>query len=267
MPEQNETFARPASSGRDRRLRSLRWFAAEIVVVVVGILIAMALNAWWGRRQDAERAASYLDRIHEDLLSDADALAKRQAYFTGVQAFGEAAIAYAETGTLRDGSAWHTLVAFFHAGQIWPYASNTRTYTEMQNAGDLRLIRDPGLRAALGTYYDASEVSQGSWIFGEIPAYRARIRGLTPIPIQRYLFDACSREDSYDNQVLIDCDAPASVSEDEARAMLDRFRSSPGLVEDLRSWVSTLIAADIIMDLTHQAAVDLAGQAEAHAGR
>jgi hypothetical protein len=248
-------------------MRSLRWFAAEIVVVVVGILIAMALNAWWGRRQDAERAASYLNRIHEDLLSDADALAKRQGYFAGVQRFGEAAIAYAETGALRNGSAWHTLVAFFHAGQIWPYASNTRTYTEMQNAGDLHLIRDPGLRAALGTYYDASEVSQGSWIFGEIPAYRARIRGLTPIPIQRYLFDACSREDSYDNQVLIDCDAPASVSEAEARAVLDRYRSTPGLLEDLRNWASTLIVSGIVMNLTRDAAVGLAGRVEPETDR
>jgi hypothetical protein len=267
MPQHDETFARPASAGRDHRLRNFRWFAAEIVVVVVGILIAMALNSWWSGRQDAERAASYLGRIHEDLLSDADALAKHQAYFAGVQRFGEDAITYVETGALRNGSAWHTLVAFFHAGNIWPYASNTRTYVEMQNAGDLRLIRDSDLRAELATYYDASEVSQGSWIFGEIPAYRARIRGLTPIPIQRYLFDACSREDSCDNQVLLDCDAPSSVSEAEARAVLERFIATPGLLEDLRYWVSTLIVSDIVMRLTRDVATKLAEQALEQAGR
>jgi len=254
------------SSGRERRLRSVQWFAAEIVVVVVGILIAMALNAWWSRRQDAERAASYLGRIHEDLLQDADALAKRKTYFDAVQRFGDDAITYIETGAPRNGSAWHTIVAFFHAGQAWPYASNTRTYDEMQNAGDLRLIRDPALRAALATYYDASEVSQGAWIFGQLPEYRTRIRGLTPIPVQRYLLDACSREDTYDNQVLLDCDGPTSMSEADARAVLERFRSAPGLVEDLRFWVSTLIVSDIIMNLTQDAVLKLAEQVQESAG-
>ena len=30
----------------------LRWFGAEIVVVVAGVLIALALNAWWQHRQE-----------------------------------------------------------------------------------------------------------------------------------------------------------------------------------------------------------------------
>jgi hypothetical protein len=34
--------------------RGLRWFVAEFLVVVVGILVALALNAWWSDR--AERA-------------------------------------------------------------------------------------------------------------------------------------------------------------------------------------------------------------------
>lgn len=227
----------------------------------------MGRHARTRRYLRAERAASYLHRIHEDLLSDADALAKRKEYFGAVQRFGETAIEHAETGALRNGSAWHTLVAFYHAGQIWPYSSNTRTYDEMQSVGDLRLIRDAELRAALAKYYDTSEVSQGAWIFGEIPEYRTRIRGLTPIPMQRYMLDSCSRQDTYDNQVLIDCDAPDSVSEPEARAVLERFRSAPGLVEDLRYWVSTLVVTDIITGLTGQAAVELAGRVDAKAGR
>lgn len=56
--------ALPASPPRQWAWRpKLRWFAAEIVVVVAGVLIALALNAWWGARQDAAAERSYLALI------------------------------------------------------------------------------------------------------------------------------------------------------------------------------------------------------------
>jgi hypothetical protein len=88
-------------------------------------------------------------------------------------------IAYAETGALRKGPCWHTVVAFLQASQILPCASTTGTYDERQNAGDLRLIRSPDLRGALADYDDDREVSQCGWACRVIPAYRERIRSLT----------------------------------------------------------------------------------------
>ncbi|HSD16608.1 MAG TPA: hypothetical protein VLC71_05015 [Thermomonas sp.] len=45
----------------------MRWFVSELVVVVAGILIALALQAWWQDRQDLARAAEYEQRILSDL--------------------------------------------------------------------------------------------------------------------------------------------------------------------------------------------------------
>lgn len=81
-------------------------------------------------------------------------------------------------------------------------------------------------------------MSQGERICGIIPRYRERIRGMTPIAVQRYLFASCTGQTSYNTRVLPDCD-PA-VSGSEARAILDRYRSAPGLVDDLRYRVSKL---------------------------
>jgi len=90
-----------------------RWFAAEIVVFVVGILIALALDTWWDERRDAARGLSYLVRIQEDLLADVDALEKRLVYFEGVQQFADDAIAYAET---RIAAQW--IVMHHHCGRF-----------------------------------------------------------------------------------------------------------------------------------------------------
>jgi hypothetical protein len=242
---------------------SIGWFAAEIVVIVAGVLIALTIDSWWGAREDAARGRAYLARIREDILADADALDKRLTYNGSVQRFLEAAETHAVDGTLREGSAWRTVVAYWHASQIWPYASTTRTWDEMRNAGDLGLVRDPELRAELAAYYSESEISQGRWIFGLIPEYRTRIRGLTPLAVQRYLIASCARQDAYDTQVLTDCDAP--IPDAEARELLARFRSAPGLLEHLRYWGANLNVSDTIMRLTRGGATGLADRVDAAA--
>ena len=67
--------ATPASRPRrwDWRPKA-RWFAAEIVVVVAGVLIALALNAWWGARQSAAKERVYLQQLATDLALTADRL-------------------------------------------------------------------------------------------------------------------------------------------------------------------------------------------------
>lgn len=52
-----------------RRLVQWRYALRETLLIVVGVLIALAVNAWWGERQDRKREASY---IHQ-LLADAEA--------------------------------------------------------------------------------------------------------------------------------------------------------------------------------------------------
>lgn len=242
---------------------TLGWFAAEIVVIVAGVLIALTIDSWWSAREDVARGRAYLARIEEDLRADVDGLEKRLAYNETVQRFLDAAEAHAVDGRLRDGSAWRTFVAYWHASQIWPYVSTTRTWDEMRNAGDLGLIGDADLRATLASYYSESEISQGRWIFGLIPEYRTRIRGLTPLAVQRYLISSCTRQDEYDSQVLTDCDAP--IPDAEARELLARVRSAPGLLEDLRYWGANLGVSDTIMRLTRVMAAALADRVEAAA--
>lgn len=253
---------RPRRERREGR-GTLGWFAAEILVIVAGVLIALTIDSWWSAREDAARGRAYLSRIEEDLRADVEGLEKRLAYNDRVQRFLDAAELHAVAGTMRDGSAWRTVVAYWHASQIWPYVSTTRTYDEMRNAGDLGLVRDADIRAALATYYSESEVSQGRWIFGLVPEYRTRIRGLTPLAVQRYMIAECSRQDAYDEQLLTDCASP--IPEAEARDLLARYRAAPGLLEDLRSWGANLNVSDTIMGLTRGVATKLADRVGAAA--
>ena len=44
-----------------------RYALGELAIVVVGILIAVSVNAWWGSRQDAAPEQAYLQQLASDL--------------------------------------------------------------------------------------------------------------------------------------------------------------------------------------------------------
>ncbi|NNF59355.1 MAG: hypothetical protein HKN04_14060, partial [Rhodothermaceae bacterium] len=60
----------------------LRWFGAEIVVVVLGVLTAVGINAWWQGQQDAASEANYLALISRDLGQMIDDLESLEAFET-----------------------------------------------------------------------------------------------------------------------------------------------------------------------------------------
>ena len=134
----------------------LRWFAAEIVVVVAGVLIALALNAWWGAQQDAERERDYLAGVLAELRA------------TEAELTGEIETS---RGLFRDAQRVHH--AFFLASpppidslQAWWRFSHSDpeptfgTLRALIGTGDLTLVRDDSVRAALvwigerAGYYD-----------------------------------------------------------------------------------------------------------------
>lgn len=87
MTEPEERVARPTPSpGRwDWRPR-LRWFAAEIAVVVAGVLIALAINAWWGARQQAQEEQHLLAALLDEFTANQNRLADLVAFHEGVKA-------------------------------------------------------------------------------------------------------------------------------------------------------------------------------------
>lgn len=60
------TSPRVVAAGRGWK-SSLRWFVAEFVVVVAGILVALAVSSWAQQRQENKREQAYLRQLSADL--------------------------------------------------------------------------------------------------------------------------------------------------------------------------------------------------------
>lgn len=240
------------------RLRTYDWTAAviELVIVVVGILIALEASNWNQDRVDRARADSYQRRIHADLVADNRNFDTTLAFWNKVSGYGRAAIAHGENGQLAEGSAWQTMLAYYQASQTMPFVASHDAFSEMRGAGDLGLIADEGLRARLEDYYSMSGVGAQSIIRRQDPAYRKQIRGLTPWAIQQYIWSRCFRETAYATQEFVDC--PSPISEQAAATILSSFTADRSVLDNLRTWMSTLRVSEIVLDNNRRAARQIA---------
>jgi hypothetical protein len=226
------------------RLREHDWLAAaiELVIVIVGILIALQVSNWNQERHDRARGQDYYRRIHGDLETDIQRIATTRAYYATVSAYGSAAIANGEEGKLVDGSNWRTLLAWYQASQIIPFELEDTSFAEMRDAGDLGLIADERLRERLAGYYRTTGTSITAALLLHNPQYRVQVRGVTPSKIQEYIWARCYFQLTGVNQKLVDC--PAPISEAEAGAVLATYHGTPQLLENLRYWHTWLGVSD-----------------------
>lgn len=222
-----------------RHVRDQNWFAVglDFLIVVVGVFIGIQVANWNESRQDQATGHAYLARIQEDLTVDRAILVDRGAFWTSTTNYGESALRYLEDGVRVNGSAWDTVVALYHATQVWGFSLYDSTYREMISAGNLGLIPDPDLRRALGDYYSAG-FDQKQFVFQMIPDYRATVRGMMPWTIQNYIWASCMEAPGLDDYRLLDCESP--VTEDQAQALLDQLTDRIEVVEQLRNWLRNL---------------------------
>jgi hypothetical protein len=133
-----------------------KYAIGEIILVVIGILIALQINNWNEGRKDEIRASNYVNRISEDLdrtITRSASLAKLNKSIlksvTDTQKF-------LERGTeLNTGEKEIVDYAFLWFPRTTYQLPNMLTYEEMKESGDLYLIKDIELRNELAEFYSS----------------------------------------------------------------------------------------------------------------
>lgn len=141
---------------RFRQLRlDLRYGVSELVIVVVGVLIALAADGWVQDQADRDLELRYLDDLIVDLRADTAQLRTAIGLAAERAALGHAVLGALDRDTVL--SPPDLVVAlerqFYFA---FPAYSQT-TMSDLLSTGNLRLIRDRGLRRQLAEYYQTIE--------------------------------------------------------------------------------------------------------------
>ena len=225
-----------------QHVKKQEWTAVAIdfVIVVVGVFIGIQAANWNEARADQARARGYLERIRADLEADLANYDNRIRFWSAVSDYGRTGLAYADTGRAPDRSQWDLLLAYFQASQVAEFWTRSTTYDELKSAGELNLIPNLDLRNALARYYTES----GNPALTERPAYREHVRGVIPLDVQLYIWSRCYSSNPQGEQDMLDCKSP--ISEAAAAETVNRIRSDPALMSELRYWMSTMRVASNI---------------------
>ena len=141
--------------------REVRWghVLVEFVMLVVGILLALAVNNWVEERRDARIERQYLERLVRDFDADLVLLAdlaefERSQVADGVLAWR----ALADPASITDREAIAS--ALVQLGARRTLRLTRAAYTDLTSTGNLRLIGDGELRDRIvGLYEENDRVS------------------------------------------------------------------------------------------------------------
>jgi Family of unknown function (DUF6090) len=128
----------------------------ELVIVVVGVLIALAVNSWnddrLARGEEAEIVARLASDLHEDLErlgGQSDGIDAKEASLLRLQAV----FATADPHPSDPAAFLHDVINGANYGWTQFEARRT-TFRELVGSGKFSLIRDPALREMINEYYD-----------------------------------------------------------------------------------------------------------------
>jgi len=132
-----------------------RWFAAEFLVVVSGVLVALLINAWWAGTQDAVREARALERLYEESQATVVYLSRNIAQREALIRSHEAAVAALAAGavTVPDLEAFREGLFFAFT---YPSISPPRSvYDEVTGAGLFGALSAVEVRSAISKYHES----------------------------------------------------------------------------------------------------------------
>jgi hypothetical protein len=203
----------------------LRWFTAEFLVVVAGVLVALAANDWAQRAREQRLAREYTLRVVEDLDRIGESLLGVVKWTEVLESAGGALLPILE-GRQTVGDSLRVLTAAYQASRLRAPDLSPIAYRELLATGQIRLFRDAAVRQALGRYFTDFERADG--FVGDIPRdYSIIARGALPPAFQIAMHDRCG------NTSPLDACIPAASPED-MREALDRLRADAAAAPALR---------------------------------
>jgi hypothetical protein len=126
----------------------LLYALGEIILVVIGILIALQINNWNEYEKGYQKSKVFLSEIREDLVSDSLYLSRAIRMMEEQIVYEEWALAkssYQETDI-------DSLKAIFK-NQYWDFYLNDRTFQKIQNAPESNLVGFDSIYRSISDYY------------------------------------------------------------------------------------------------------------------
>ena len=147
--------------------QSFKWLFAELVVVILGILIAFQVDGWNQARQEEALKNDFILRLLEDLRIDVasiDGRIRTVEQRLGFVKLLEESI-HDPSAATKDPTRY--IRAMTEANYIMALSKRQFTFDEMMNTGNLSLIEDSDLRQSLARYYNGFNLADSYRLYQE----------------------------------------------------------------------------------------------------
>lgn len=126
----------------------LRYAIGEIILVVIGILIALQINNWNSERIANAKMKTYLHDIKEDLISDTLAFNRNIGFYKNILDYKKSLLSLSQFENIPTDSISEIIIP--HYGN---YDINTTTFTKITNLGISELSKNDSLSKKIYNYY------------------------------------------------------------------------------------------------------------------
>jgi hypothetical protein len=235
----------------------------SICLIMTSVLLGFQVDRWSEQRRKQELETVYLERMRQDLSSDAANLERRVEYFSDIQEFGLISLSYLNTPEAEKTKGTKALVSFYLASHAWKFNPSNSTFQELKSSGKIPLIESISLRSAFSVYYQ--ELINANYIWDAENLYRVTIRSLIPMPIQEIFWYECHDLSPQATRQTFNADCQPDIDPNEVLEILTKIESSPDVEGHLNYLLSNVTASIDLFKGHQERALEIIEMLDIHA--
>ena len=150
----------------NRPLKYMRYALGEILLVVIGILIAIQLNDWKTEQEERSEVLKYLDGLYEDLEKDHERIDSLYMFYSGITNSIQVMLTAEDQKILLTND---ELGKMFNSSLEYKKFSNKKsTYLSIINDGYINKVNDKNLVNQMIRYYESPFLTWSTEIYGNL---------------------------------------------------------------------------------------------------
>ena len=137
-------------AAQNKVAKYLRYAVGEILLVVVGILLAVQVNNWNKDRLEHKETKILLSNLNIDVVANINKLNEQQEGFRYRKEWADFVLKSLDEQKVTDSAMF--IAYIIRVGWIMDYSQTFPTYNEIVSSGKLSYIKSEGLKKALAKY-------------------------------------------------------------------------------------------------------------------
>jgi hypothetical protein len=234
------------------------WFAVfiDFLIVVVGVFIGIQVANWNDERAVYKKETQALVALRKEILASIDITKSKINSYQQAADAGKRSLAFLDSQEECSDNCWFRIVDFMHASQWQDLYVSDSSYQNMRNQGFPQSVQ------IIDTIEDYLAQNKSNAItFLEFPKYRSLVRQYIDIEASEYYWAECWSLIDGLEKYIIDC--PKGISDEVAKAIVNRIITNPNIKPYLTEWISGIVSLPSVLgdqNIAAQKAIDLINQ-------